>query len=213
MRPKWHFLVLAVLCCASHRTAAQSQPGPTLLPPPETALPKPVTPDDVLPLPEASAPTNSESILSPDYVVEEEDPIWYQPNYWLDPMPWDSGIELGVNGSSGTSESLSVRTGGYIKRESRFSKLDLSAYHNRTTTGGTATQNNAQFDVRNDWLLDETSPWTLFGTSNVFYDEFQSFDLQTSANTGVGYRFVHEAGTRLDRPRWRRHVARVWGTG
>ena len=26
----------------------------------------------------------------------------------------------------------------------------------------------------------------------MFYDEFQAFDLQTNANTGVGYRFVHE---------------------
>jgi hypothetical protein len=55
-----------------------------------------------------------------------------------------------------------------------------------------ATQNNAQLDIRNDWLLDDKSPWTLYGTGNVFYDEFQSFDLQISANTGIGYRFVHE---------------------
>jgi putative salt-induced outer membrane protein YdiY len=192
MRPKWHYLVLAMLCGLSHCAGAQAQPGPTLMPPPETAVPQPVTPDDVLPVPQAPAGSNSESILPPNEVFVEEDPIWYEPNYWLDPLPWDTGIELGVNGSSGTSESLSIRTGGYIKRESRFSKLDLSAYYNRTTNGDTATQNNAQFDVRNDWLLDEASPWTLYGTGNVFYDEFQSFDLQTSANTGVGYRFVHE---------------------
>jgi putative salt-induced outer membrane protein YdiY len=121
-------------------------------------------------------------------------PAWYQPIYWFGPSPWDTGIELGINGSSGTSESLSVRTGGYIKRESRFSKLDLNTSYNRTTTGGAATQNNAQLEARNDWLLDDKSPWTLYGTGNVFYDEFQSFDAQVSANTGVGYRFVHEPG-------------------
>jgi putative salt-induced outer membrane protein YdiY len=116
------------------------------------------------------------------------------PTMWFDPLPWDTGIELGVNGSSGTSESLSVRTGGYVKRESRFSKLDLRSYYNYTTTGGFPTQNNAELDARNDWLLDDRSPWTLYGTGNLFYDEFQAFDLQTSANTGVGYRFVHEPG-------------------
>jgi hypothetical protein len=124
-------------------------------------------------------------------------PTWYQPSYWFGPAPWDTGIELGLNGSSGTSESLSVRTGGYIKRESRFSKLDLNSSYNRTTNGGAATQNNAQLEVRNDWLLDEHSPWTLYGTGNLFYDEFQAFDLQLSANTGVGYRFVHEPGLDL----------------
>ena len=111
----------------------------------------------------------------------DEPPGWYQPTYWFGPSPWDTGIELGLNGSSGTSDSLSIQTGGYIKRESRFSKLDLDANYNRTTNGGAATQNNAQLDVRNDWLLDEKSPWTLFASGNVFYDEFQAFDLQTNA--------------------------------
>src|SRR4029453_11365163 len=96
------------------------------------------------------------------------------------------------NGSSGTSDSFSMRTGGYIKRASRFSKLDLSTYYNRTGSGGETTQNNAQFDVRNDWLLDEESPWTLFGTNSVFYDQFKDFDLQTNLDAGIGYRFFHD---------------------
>jgi hypothetical protein len=41
-------------------------------------------------------------------------------------------------------------------------------------------------------MLDDASPWTLFATNNVFYDEFQAFDVQTNANTGVGYRFVYD---------------------
>jgi putative salt-induced outer membrane protein YdiY len=127
-----------------------------------------------------------------DGIVVPEEPGWYQPTYWLGPAPWDTGIELGLNGSSGNNESLSLQTGGYIKRESRFSKLDLDVSYNRTTSGGLETQNNAQFDVRNDWLLDDESPWTLFATANVFYDKFQAFDLQTNANTGIGYRFVHQ---------------------
>jgi putative salt-induced outer membrane protein YdiY len=130
--------------------------------------------------------------MSLDVPMDDESSTWYEPAYWFGPTPWDTGIELGMNGSSGTSESLSIRTGGYIKRESRFSKLDLSTYYNRTTDGGVATQNNAQLDARNDWLLDDRSPWTLYGTGNLFYDEFQAFDVQASANTGVGYRFVHD---------------------
>ena len=129
-----------------------------------------------------------------EILATDDPPIWYERAYWFGPTPWDTGIELGINGSSGTSESLSLRTGGYIKRESRFSKLSLSSYYNRTTRSGVATQNNAEFDVRNDWLLDDSSPWTLYGTGNMFYDEFQAFDIQVSANTGVGYRFAHEPG-------------------
>jgi hypothetical protein len=68
----------------------------------------------------------------------------------------------------------------------------VSSYYNRTTAGGETTQNNAQFDARNDWLVDEASPWTLFATSGVFYDEFRDFDLQTNFDSGVGYRFFHD---------------------
>lgn len=114
------------------------------------------------------------------------------PKVWLGTMPWETSVEFGLNGSSGTSDSLSLRAGGHVLRESRFSKLDLDSSYNRTTTGGADTQDNADLDVRNDWLLDEASPWTLYGTTNLFYDKFQSFDLQTSANTGVGYRFMHQ---------------------
>ena len=214
MRPQWQCFVLAVLMCASRVAFAQTA-GPTLLPPPEAApqvaapqteLPQTPMPEVVLPVAPAAAPAPEEVLPTPgsteavgaeasvlrDELLEDEEPVWYQPHYWLDPLPWDTGLELGLNGSSGTNESLSIRTGGYVKRESRFSKLDLSTYYNRTTTGGEDTQNNAQFDVRNDWLLDERSPWTLFASTNVFYDEFQAFDVQSNANMGVGYRFVHE---------------------
>jgi putative salt-induced outer membrane protein YdiY len=206
-----HCLALIAICVASQATTALSQSGPALTPPPSEPWSPPAaiasqdpapaesspSPDEALPVPpsaEGEAVSAEASAVAPEdlLVEEDEDTNWYRPRYWIDPLPWDTGLELGLNGSSGTSESFSIRTGGYIKRESRFSKLDLSTYYNKTSTGGSSTQNNAQFDVRNDWLLDEKSPWTLFGSGNVFYDEFQSFDLQTNANTGVGYRFVHD---------------------
>jgi putative salt-induced outer membrane protein YdiY len=198
MRFHWDCLALVVVCFVSLATASHAQPG--LLPPPSEPWSPPVSPPPVavepIPVPQsapAETPSNeTNTVAPPDLIVEGEESYWYQPRYWIDPLPWDTSLELGINGSSGTSESFSIRAGGSIKRESRFSKLDLSTYHNRTTTGGESTQNNAQLDARNDWLLDEHSPWTLFGSGNVFYDEFQAFDLQTNANTGVGYRFVHD---------------------
>jgi putative salt-induced outer membrane protein YdiY len=196
---------------ASWASAAIAQMDPQGLPPPSAPWSPPAATDGLAPAAAASTSPADEELPVPQaaegeavgaeaLAVDPEEFIdegtvsnWYEPGYWIDPLPWDTGLELGVNGSSGTSESFSIRAGGYIKRESRFSKLDLSAYHNRTNTSGENTQNNAQFDVRNDWLLDEESPWTLFGTGNVFYDEFQAFDLQTNANSGVGYRFVDDA--------------------
>jgi putative salt-induced outer membrane protein YdiY len=155
----------------------------------------PVTPVETVPtpsgVPKASVPSDE---LLPELQkhIPTEQPGWYAPAYWIGPSPWETSIEFGLNGSSGTSESLSLQAGGTILRESRFSKLNLDAEYNRTTKGGAETQNNAEFDARNDWLLDDKSPWTLYTTGNLFYDQFQAFDLQTSANTGFGYRFIHK---------------------
>jgi putative salt-induced outer membrane protein YdiY len=149
---------------------------------------------ETLPLPsETTAPIPTDELL-PELkaLVPAEEPGWYAPRHWLSPSPWETSIEFGLNGSSGTSESLSLQTGATVLRESRFSKLILDSKYNRTTKGGTETQNNAELDVRNDWLLDDESPWTLYATGNVFYDQFQAFNLQSSANSGLGYRFIHK---------------------
>jgi putative salt-induced outer membrane protein YdiY len=204
MRLNRQWLAIVMLCLVGHPTAMRAQPGAELLPPPsepwsppgvvQGEAPSAVGAEEPTAQTAAGAAGSAEEPTNVPEGLIDDDAVayWYHPAYWIDPMPWDTGLELGINGSSGTSDSFSIRAGGYIKRESRFSKLDLSSYHNRTTTGGESTQNNAQLDARNDWLLDEESPWTLFGSGNIFYDEFQAFDLQTNANTGIGYRFVHD---------------------
>ena len=84
-----------------------------------------------------------------------------------------------------------------MKRESEFAKFDLSAYYNKASAGGVDTQNNAQLDIRNDWLLDAQVPWTFFATGTLFYDEFQAYDVQVNVNGGVGYRVIDVPGMSL----------------
>ncbi len=217
MRFRWHMIALAIIVIACAASDASAQTGPSLLPPPSEppsepwsppaavppASPEPTVAEEALPTPTGEAAnidTAAEAAgLAEGDLLDNKDtePNWYQPRYWIDPLPWNSGIELGLNGSSGTRNSFSIRTGGYMKRESRFSKLDMSLYYNSTTAGENTTQNNAQYDVRNDWLLDDKSPWTLFGSGNVFYDQFQAFDIQANANTGIGYRFANEPNLKV----------------
>jgi putative salt-induced outer membrane protein YdiY len=155
-----------------------------------TATPAAAAPEAELPIPGANDPAAAEDPAI-KAMLEASQKTWYSPQVWFGPSPWDSGVELGVNGSSGTSDSFSVRSGAYIKRESRFSMIDFDTNYNFTKGDGKASQNNATVDLTNDWLIDEKSPWTLFAKTNLFYDKFATFDLQTNMNLGVGYRFVH----------------------
>lgn len=152
-----------------------------------------IAPEAELPIPGVNDPVAAAVAADPATKAILEDPakIWHMPQGWFGPSPWDSGVELGINGSSGTSDSFSIRSGAYIKRESRFSKLDFDTNYNLTAGDGKSTQNNAKLDLTNDWLINENSPWTLFAKTNLFYDKFATFDLQTNTNLGVGYRFVH----------------------
>src|SRR3954464_4312922 len=114
------------------RTALGAEPGPipALMSPPTPGATDAVVPPSEpwhppgesnsagaaaseLPPPEGAAGISDET---KNLIIEEPSP-WYSP-IWLGPAPWDSGVELGLNGSSGTSDSLSLRTGAYIKRES-----------------------------------------------------------------------------------------------
>lgn len=204
----------AVLCAS--RCLADSGGAPVLAPPPTSAIPAPEAPSEPwkppagtaptpdanastaalvpgaeqLPLPGTTDPTSPAAEGAPNVVVDEPS-SWYSPIVWLGPAPWDTGVEFGLNGSSGTSDALSLRAGAYIKRESRFSKIDFETDYNLTMERGTSTQNNGKVDITNDWLIDEASPWTLFAKSDLFYDKFASYDLQTDLNAGVGYRWIH----------------------
>jgi len=146
-------------------------------------------PTEVVPTPSAN-PTEKSMLLKQP---EEHAPAWYSyPTRWIDTIPWDTGIELGVNGSTGNNEAVSVRTGGYIRRESEFARININTYYNKTSAGGVETQSNGQLNISNDWLFHMESPWTLFTTSTLFYDEFQAFDIQTNMDGGIGYRLIND---------------------
>ncbi len=157
----------------------------------ELGVPTPAAFHDPLPSGERSSEASSlaEGDALDVEIAMEPEPRWYYPSYWLRPPGWDTAIELGINGSSGTSESFSMRTGGYIRRETEHRKLDFNIYYNRTHAGGVETQNNSLATFRHDWLFPE-SPWTVFVLSQLYYDEFQAFDLNTNVNGGFGYRLL-----------------------
>ncbi|MBX3433873.1 MAG: DUF481 domain-containing protein [Pirellulales bacterium] len=180
-------VVLLGLGCVGGSPAPAQSTGPAVLPPPEAggiadAIPLPAY-ESLLSSPQASP---AETPLT-DLVAEPvtPTPYWYQPAYWFGPVPWDAGVELGINGSQGNNETFSMRSGGHLKRETPNWKFDSSLAYNKNHANGVETQNNGKLDVRLDRIL-AASPWSVFYLGNLIYDEFQTWDTQLSLNTGVG---------------------------
>lgn len=124
-----------------------------------------------------------------------EDPSPAPPeSFW---SGWDGSVAFGLNGSTGNTESVSLR--GTIGARRVTERMDttlgfLYTYSNRDSE---STENRARFDARNDWLFGEGSRWRYFVLGFVEYDQFQDWDLRLGLFTGVGYDFIKSERTTL----------------
>lgn len=112
---------------------------------------------------------------------------------------WKFTLDLGVNGSTGNTETLDVRLGllGAYEDKSMRTKFDLVYYYGEAD--GDRNTNKFTAGARNDWLLSE-SYWFYFAEGRFDHDEFQSWDWRVSGAGGVGYEFYdHETFTLLGR--------------
>ncbi len=121
--------------------------------------------------------------------IGDPEAIWVDPWAWARPA-WDGSIELGVNGSAGNAESLSIRAGADLTREIPDHKWSLNVKHARTSNRSVETQNNALGRLSYDRSFGD-SRWTLFSVATGEYDEFKAFDFRWATNAGVGYKFVN----------------------
>jgi len=102
---------------------------------------------------------------------------------------WERELDLGVNGSNGNSESLSVHAGfkaGY-KDSADVWKLD-SAYDTASTDGDTS-RNQFFADLRKEWLWAD-SPWFGFAQGRYDWDELKDWDFRIALSAGAGYQFI-----------------------
>lgn len=133
--------------------------------------------------------------ITPEVQIDSiwEDPFswqnWLLPSHWKSPDGWDNSFEVGVDGSSGNSTTLTLRTGANLKRKKDWSDLKVAINYVKATAEQVETKHNAQLETQHDWLL-EDSRWSPFCKMIAVYDEFRSFRFETTLNAGIGYRFI-----------------------
>lgn len=109
-------------------------------------------------------------------------------NDWLNFSEWDSSVELGINGSSGNSESFNLSSGFDLKRSGELIDTSVGFKYINNRSNSVLVAHNARLSL--DWERKfGESPWSWFVKNTYYYDEFRPFDLRIALNSGVGYKF------------------------
>lgn len=127
-------------------------------------------------------------------VVIDRTPWYYLDFPWFE--PWEGSFEMGLDGSSGNSETFNIRLGAEAKRKTKRHSFLFDLDYHKNTNDAVETANRLYLEERYE-RLSETNPWTWFLKQTTDYDEFQPWDVRVVATTGLGYRFLDDEITTL----------------
>lgn len=102
---------------------------------------------------------------------------------------WSGGGELGLNGADGNSTLFALRTGFTAKRKTDTNLLSTDFLYTYAKQNGVLTQNQAMFNAR-DEVLFPGSPWSLFASTNIEFDDLRAYDFLIGVYGGVGYQVI-----------------------
>ena len=110
---------------------------------------------------------------------------------------WSGNLSLGFNGSTGNTETESLRLGAEVKRSLRKEEVFTGrVFYTLRREDGDNTENRLDALLRNEWLLPE-SRWLIFAQLQAEVDQFQDYDVRLRGTAGVGYRFIDNDTTLL----------------
>jgi len=110
------------------------------------------------------------------------------------PKIWSGGLEFGVNGSSGNSEQVNARAGWNATRKTSDNIFTTDFLYAYAKQDSKTSQNQMILNAR-DEILYAGSPWTLFGSTNIEYDELRAYKFRIGVYAGVGYIVVNDDTT------------------
>ncbi|MBX3363523.1 MAG: DUF481 domain-containing protein [Phycisphaeraceae bacterium] len=145
-----------------------------------------------LPIIELTQPEDGQGAEELDELAESGDPP--PPATWL--SGWKGGVSLGLNGSEGNTDRLSLRAGVNGQRVVERYDTRFGLTYVYSAEDGSKTEHRFRGDLRNDWLFQD-SPWRIFAQGAVDIDEFQNWDWRLQGFGGVGYAFIREERTEL----------------
>jgi putative salt-induced outer membrane protein YdiY len=102
---------------------------------------------------------------------------------------WERELEVGINGSDGNSESLSIHAGFKADYKDSEDVWKFRAAYDKASSDGEESRNQFFADLEKDWLWTE-SDWFAFAQGRYDWDEYKDWDQRISFSVGPGYQFV-----------------------
>ncbi|MFW5692775.1 MAG: DUF481 domain-containing protein, partial [Thermoguttaceae bacterium] len=150
--------------------------------------------------PDPDPPADDEAPTEPNDAVPADAPPQYVPVFlfpaYQEITAWSGSFELGLDGTTGNSETFNFRFGFDTTHQWDIHQLDVELDYLRKTTGRIETANRALLDWRYERLFRDTR-WTWFVHGTFEYDEFEAWDCRVTADTGLGYQLISTDSTKL----------------
>lgn len=105
------------------------------------------------------------------------------------PKLWSGGFEVGLNGASGNSDLFNLRAGFNALRKTADNLFFSDFLYTYSKQNGIITQQQALLNARDEILFVGT-PWSVFASTNVEYDELRAYSFRVGVYAGVGYAVI-----------------------
>ena len=102
---------------------------------------------------------------------------------------WDSSIELGMRGSSGSSVNANFRTAFNTRYEDADHRWDFKTFYLLASEDKISSQNRINALLIKDWFFADTK-WFAFASAMYDWDEFKDFNHRLQLSVGPGYQFI-----------------------
>ncbi len=102
---------------------------------------------------------------------------------------WQRRLEIGLDGSAGTSDNTTFRTEIDLKYEDDKSRWHSESIYYVSRDESVTSENKVYSNLIRDWLIKD-SKWFYFSFSGIDWDEFKDYEYRFRQAAGPGYQFV-----------------------
>jgi len=102
---------------------------------------------------------------------------------------WDSSVELGLKGSSGSSINATFRAAFNSRYEDRLGRWDFKSFYLFDSEDNISSENKVNATLVKDWFFPDTH-WFAFTSMTYDLDEFKDWNHRVQLTVGPGYQFI-----------------------